>query len=510
MFLKWVYIPPLLIYASAGVSGITNIVGVFYLKDYLNLSAAFIASLGFWIGIPWSLKMPIGFLVDKYWKIKEYLIYFGSLIIFISLIIMYFLLTARSVMENYLTAEVWYIISAILTPVGYVIQDVVADAMTVEAVESRYINSNKSSLAISKKKKDHTLLQLYGRFAIILGSLLVSVINLLIFRNVDINNEILLNKAYSKIYIYSLFIPFISVSGIVLYKIFSKATQVKDYNVSKLDHKIFYGSILFVFMALGLGSSKISFAQELVLFISLILIAILMKFLMKSLSKEHRNSIIGTAIIIFIYRSIPGPGPGINWFEIDILNFDQSFLSLLSIIATSITLISLILLRKAMINSTIAKLFVILSIISSLLYLPSIFMYYGIHNITSELTSGLVDARFIAIINVGIESPVGQIAMIPLLVWIAKNAPLKYKATFFAVFASFTNLALSARELFTKYLNKAYIVKREVLDQKTGEVIIKADYTNLDSILIIVTASTLIIPILTIFIIQKSKYFTRD
>ena len=137
-------------------------------------------------------------------------------------------------------------------------------------------------------------------------------------------------------------------------------------------------------------------------------------------------------------------------------------------------------------------------------------MYYGIHNITSELTSGLVDARFIAIINVGIESPVGQIAMIPLLVWIAKNAPLKYKATFFAVFASFTNLALSARELFTKYLNKAYIVKREVLDQKTGEVIIKADYTNLDSILIIVTASTLIIPILTIFIIQKSKYFTRD
>lgn len=153
MFLKWVYIPPLLIYASAGVSGITNIVGVFYLKDYLNLSAAFIASLGFWIGIPWSLKMPIGFLVDKYWKIKEYLIYFGSLIIFISLIIMYFLLTARSVMENYLTAEVWYIISAILTPVGYVIQDVVADAMTVEAVESRYINSNKSALAISKKKK---------------------------------------------------------------------------------------------------------------------------------------------------------------------------------------------------------------------------------------------------------------------------------------------------------------------------------------------------------------------
>ena len=53
MFLKWIYIPPLLIYISAGVSGLTNIVGIFYLKDYLNLSAAFIASIGFWVGIPW-------------------------------------------------------------------------------------------------------------------------------------------------------------------------------------------------------------------------------------------------------------------------------------------------------------------------------------------------------------------------------------------------------------------------------------------------------------------------
>ena len=56
--------------------------------------------------------------------------------------------------------------------------------------------------------------------------------------------------------------------------------------------------------------------------------------------------------------------------------------------------------------------------------------------------------------------------MIPLLGWIAKNAPIGYKATFFAVFASFTNLALSARELFTKYLNQIFIIKREVIDQR--------------------------------------------
>ena len=70
MIFRWIYLPPLLIYLSAGVSGLTSIVGVFFLKDYLNLTASFIASIGFWAGIPWALKMPVGFLVDKFWKRK--------------------------------------------------------------------------------------------------------------------------------------------------------------------------------------------------------------------------------------------------------------------------------------------------------------------------------------------------------------------------------------------------------------------------------------------------------
>jgi len=44
---RWSYLPPLMIYVAAGVSGLTGIVGVFFIKDYLNLSAAFLAGLGF-------------------------------------------------------------------------------------------------------------------------------------------------------------------------------------------------------------------------------------------------------------------------------------------------------------------------------------------------------------------------------------------------------------------------------------------------------------------------------
>ena len=120
---------------------------------------------------------------------------------------------------------------------------------------------------------------------------------------------------------------------------------------------------------------------------------------------------------------------------------------------------------------------VILSIAGAVLFLPSVGMYYGLHHWTSSLTGGIVDARFIAIVNTAVESPLGQVSMIPLLAWIAKNAPENMKATFFAVFASFTNLALSASALGTKYLNQAFIVTRQVKDKITNEIVTTADYS---------------------------------
>lgn len=57
-----------MIYFAAGVSGLTAIVGTFFIKEYLDLSAAFLAGLTFWAGIPWVLKMLLGHLVDLIWR----------------------------------------------------------------------------------------------------------------------------------------------------------------------------------------------------------------------------------------------------------------------------------------------------------------------------------------------------------------------------------------------------------------------------------------------------------
>ena len=506
---KMVYLPPLLIYASAGVSGLTSIVGIFFIKDFLSLSAAFLASIGFWAGIPWALKMPVGFLIDRYWSLKQYFVYLGAFLVSISLLIMYGILAHKSVMLEYLEIKTWFILSSILTPIGYVLQDVVADAMTVEAVEpnfkNKYEKTNKETT-----KKEHTIVQLYGRFAIIFGSLVVGLINLFIFKGID-QNYPNINLLYSKVYLFALIIPAISVSGILLFNFLNANNKkVIKFETTKLDYQIFLGSCVFVIFTISLGTFNMLFSKEIILFSSLLLIAILMRLLIKDLNKEDQYTIVGTAIIIFVFRAMPSPGAGLNWFEIDVLGFNQSFFSLLSVTSASITLIGMLVLRKAMMRASLVYLFIVLSFFSAFLYTPSLFMYYELHKYTSMLTNGIIDAKFIAILNTAVESPLAQVAMIPMLAWIAKNAPSKYKATFFAVFASFTNIALSARELFTNYLNKIFIIDRKVVDKVSNKILVKANYDNLDNLLISLIIITLVIPLITIYLVQKTKFKSTD
>jgi hypothetical protein len=70
-----------------------------------------------------------------------------------------------------------------------------------------------------------------------------------------------------------------------------------------------------------------------------------------------------------------------------------------------------------------------------------------------------------------------------MLAWIANSAPARLKATYFAVMASFTNLALSLSQLGTKYLNEIYVVTREVRDPTTGAIQTPADYSQLGYLL---------------------------
>src|SRR5262247_2057546 len=177
------YLPPLMVYMAYGISGLTGIVGTFFVKDYLGLSASFLAALGFWAGIPWALKMPIGHTVDLLWRWKSWLVGCGAVLLAASLGIMAALIGDREAMTSIMPAEVWYVLSTLLAPVGYVIQDAVADAMTVEAVPR--VDEQGQPFDERAKKLMHTTMQTLGRVAIIGGGIIVALINVYVFAGVE-------------------------------------------------------------------------------------------------------------------------------------------------------------------------------------------------------------------------------------------------------------------------------------------------------------------------------------
>jgi hypothetical protein len=92
--------------------------------------------------------------------------------------------------------------------------------------------------------------------------------------------------------------------------------------------------------------------------------------------------------------------------------------------------------------------------------------------------------------------------MIPVLAWVAHSAPNELKATYFAIMGSFLNLALSAAQLGTKYLNTMFTVTREVRDQAGAGVLVHADYSELGQLLCVVLVLGLLLPMGTIMIVR--------
>jgi hypothetical protein len=523
--MRWSYLPPLMVYLAYGVSGLTSVVGAFFIKDYLGLSAAFIAGLGFWAGIPWALKMPLGHLVDLIWRWKALLVFLGAGLIAASLAIMYGLIAHTDAMRQVMTVPAWYVLGVLLSPTGFALQDTVADAMTVEAVP--LVDAHGKRYPEDRIKRMHTTMQTLGRFALIGGLAAVAAVNITLFEGVETMSAVEKAAIYADIYLLALVIPVISVAGVALgsvtLRLRARRLRRQGFDAAAIEGMLFQpaeetrpnwwifgGSLAFVAFTLAMGLGEVPYAQEVIFLGSMAIVGFLMYRLFLELTPTARLTLIGTAVIIFVYRATPLPGPGQTWFEIDVLGFDQQFLSVLSFITSALTLVGMLVLRPLMARRSIAYIVILLTAASGILSLPNIGLFYGLQEWTAPMTGGVVDAHFIAILDTALESPLSQIAMIPMLAWIAKNAPAHLKATFFAVMASFSNLALAAASLGTKYVNEIFLVTREVRDRDTGALTVPADYGELGWLLIAVAVVGVAAPLLTVWIVQRSRLRTEE
>lgn len=493
--LRWSYLPPLMVYFAAGVSGFTGIIESFFVKEQLGLAASLLASLGFWAGLPWALKMPLGHLVDLLWRWKSLFVFLGAALMSASLLIMVGLTGYTDWMATIMAVDTWYVLSVMLAPVGFVLQDVVADAMTVEAVPNR--DPDGSRIGEKKLQSMHVTMQTLGRVAIVAGGAMVA----------GVGGWLATVLSYTAMYWISLTIPLISVMGVLLgswfkvrrKKIRPPATPLRE-GVPQLStpggHKleinwyILAGSAAFIFFSLIFGLSGVPIKEEVIFTGSLGIVTLLMGQILQELAPAKRREIIGLAVIIFIFRAMPAPGAGAGWWQIDALGFDEAFLGTLRQIAALIAIVGMFILRGWMSRRPIPYLVVFLSVYGAVMMTPFIGMYYGLHEWT-EAAFGF-GARTIAIVDTMAESPLGQVAMIPMLAWIAKEAPQHQKATYFAVIAAFTNLALSAGHLGTKYLNNVFVIER-------------GRYDELGALMITVCLVTLIIPFISVVILRLPR-----
>ena len=132
--------------------------------------------------------------------------------------------------------------------------------------------------------------------------------------------------------------------------------------------------VAFVAFTLTMGLSNLKWNQEIIFVGSFTIIAFLMTRLTRELDASARNTLIGTALVIFMFRATPGTGPGVSWWSIDVLGFDQAFFSVLSLIASALTLIGMFLFRRFMAERSILYVVGFLTAASFVLSLPTLTM----------------------------------------------------------------------------------------------------------------------------------------
>ena len=470
------YVPLLLVYFAYGSSVFTAIALNFWVKETLDMSAADLAELGIWLTVPWTVKMIFGSLVDSvliFGSNRKSYVYIGALLITISSLMMIAVVGDYPIVAEFSKKSV-YIFASVIAVVGFVMQDVVADTMSTEVIDK--------SQSKEEIHQELASIQVLARLSL----------GFAIFIMGWIGGELadVFKDDREVVFMIALFIPLLSILGVSL-------VRLNPVPISKLNKHVLFGGLAFALFVVIMGYAQVPYSQEIVFVISLGIVLTLLNDLIGDLSENAIRHIKMAMIIIFVYRAMPLVGASLRWWQIDVLGFDESFFAKLSAIGGAIALAGMWLSAKFIVKRNIGEVLIFLTIIGTLLYLPIVAMYYDVHTLLG------VEARTVALVDTALASPFDYIAQVLMLTLVAVYAPEGKKGTWFALMASLMNIALSAGGLLTKYLNKIFVVSREVVSD--GVVTVAQDYSQLGDLLWVVVVSSFVIPIVVIIKFNPNK-----
>ena len=470
------YVPLLLVYFAYGSSVFTAIALNFWVKETLDMSAADLAELGIWLTVPWTVKMIFGSLVDSvliFGSNRKSYVYIGALLITMSSLMMIAVVGEYSIVAEFSKKSV-YIFASVIAVVGFVMQDVVADTMSTEVIDK--------SQSKEEIHQELASIQVLARLSL----------GFAIFITGWIGGELadVFKDEREVVFMIALFIPLLSILGVSL-------VRLNPVPISKLNKHVLFGGLAFALFVVIMGYAQVPYAQEIVFVISLGIVLTLLNDLIGDLSENAIRHIKMAMIIIFVYRAMPLVGASLRWWQIDVLGFDESFFAKLSAIGGAIALAGMWLSAKFIVKRNIGEVLIFLTIMGTLLSLPIVAMYYDVHTLLG------VEARTVVLVDTALASPFDYIAQVLMLTLVAIYAPEGKKGTWFALMASLMNIALSAGGLLTKYLNKIFVVSREVVSD--GVVTVAQDYSQLGDLLWVVVVSSFVIPIIVIIKYNPSK-----
>lgn len=438
------YLPLLMVYFGYGAMGLIAVAESFWIKKALTLTPAELAQLGVWLTLPWAVKMVFGELVDTvalFGSQRRAYVLLGASLVATSLLL---LSGAASGSVTFAPPNALYVIASLLSVTGIVLQDVVADAMSTEVVSRT--EADGTPRAKADIDRDLGMVQVLGRLALSLG----------IFSTAGLAGLLAETLPYETVFLIGLVVPVLSASGALLVRLETTERRATDW-------RILGGGLALGLVILGLLTFEVPHAQELVFLLSLAVVGGMLARVTQDIDPDTRLRILFAALIIFAFRAVPSVGEGYRWFEIDQLGFDEAFIGTLAQIGSAIALLGTWLLSDTITRQPIARTLLWLTLLGGVLAIPNLLLVFGAYHWT-EATLG-IGPRTIALLDTAAESPLVQISMIPLLTLIAIYAPPRHRATWFALMASFMNLALVAGQLQTKYLNQVFVVGRGSYDE---------------------------------------------
>jgi MFS family permease len=466
--MRWRYLPLLMINFATGASALSGVAETFFIKDRLALSAEALVAILVWVQVPWSIKPVFGQLVDSvpiFGSRRRSYVFIGAALIALSYVLL------AGIAGSWLTIaspETLYIAASLITVIGLVLQDTVADAMSTEVVR-RSVNGKRRPEA--EVNTELGSVQVLGRIAFSSGAFAVA----------GLSGWLAQILSYEQMFLLALVVPAISISGSLLVRL--EVGEPKP-----IDRRIFFGGLGFIAATVSVVALGLPYAQELIFVLSMGVILTLVWLTIADIDAATRRGIIYAALLIFVFRAMPSFGPGAQWWQIDTLGFDPAFFGTLGQWSAAIAIIGTWLFSHAVNHRPIPVVLLWLTIIGPMLSLPTIGMFYGLHEWTQEVFG--FGARAIAVVDASIASPFLQLSAIPMLTLIAVHAPPGRRATWFALMASLMNLALQASGIMTKYLNSIFVIER-------------GDYDSLGILMIVVTAIALVVPLFTILVVTS-------